>query len=230
MDGKQGVNTEEQLSSSSSLKIIKRRRENISLIILLNKVDDPDDEEQSLLIDESRKEAEKQFHCQLGEFLQPTQQQARKRKAKFTAVLVPTSAMHAYFYRTASLMTFDQFKKFDKELIEKIGREEVGRFKWKGLSQEKRYHAVYEAVREEGQYKERLEATNFDKFLGALRNSIGDEESQLKTLEEQVMVSLKAPGLAVQFESIYEKTRFWVCPRQILAGTFGESSMNLKST
>ena len=222
MDGKQGVNTEEQLKLFQFVKNNQDKKRLAPLIILLNKVDDPDDEEQALLIDESRKEAEKQFHCRLEELVQSTSQHGRKKKSKFTPVLIPTSAMHAYFYRTASLMTFDQFKKFDKELVEKIGREEVGKFKWKGLSPDKRYQAVYEAFSGEGQYEERLEATNFDKFLSALRDSIGDKQAQLKTLQEQVVVSLKnlspAPGLADQFESAYEKSK-----------TVGMSATNLSN-
>lgn len=224
MDGKQGVNTEEQLKLLQFVKKNQETKRQISLIILLNKVDDPDDEEQSVLVDESRKEAEKQFNCRFEELLQPTQEQVRNKDDKFTPILIPTSAMHAYFYRTASLMTIDQFKKFDKELIEKIGREEVGRFKWKGLSLENRYQAVYEAVSEEGQYKERLEATNFDKFLGVLRDLIGDEQGQLKILQEQVRVSLKnlspKQGLANEFEYAYEKSKVLGMPPANLTDHF----------
>ncbi|GAX16055.1 hypothetical protein FisN_20Hu270 [Fistulifera solaris] len=211
MDGKQGVNTEEQLKLLQFVKNNQETKRRVSLIILLNKVDDPDDEEQSVLVDESRKEAEKQFNCTLEKLLHNTQKGAKSKMSKLTPILIPTSAMHAYFYCTASLMTFDQFKKFDKDLIEKIGREEVGKFRWKNLSEDKKYQAVYEAVSEEGQYKERLEATNFDKFLEALRDFIGDELAQLKILQEQVRVSLKnlspKEGLANQFRAAYEKSK-----------------------
>jgi GTPase Era involved in 16S rRNA processing len=131
MDGRQGVNTEEQLKLLQFVKTNQEKKRRVSLIILLNKVDDPDDEEQSVLVDEYRKEAEKQFNCRLESFLNTTQQNARSKTRKFTPILIPTSAMHAYFYRTASMMTFDQCKRFDKDLIEKVGREEVGKFKWK---------------------------------------------------------------------------------------------------
>ncbi|GAX16056.1 hypothetical protein FisN_20Hh269 [Fistulifera solaris] len=224
MDGKQGVNTEEQLKLLQFVKNNQETKRRVSLIILLNKVDDPDDEEQSVLVDESRKEAEKQFNCTLGKLLHNTQKSAKSKSSIFTPVLIPTSAMHAYFYCTASLMTFDQFKKFDKDLIEKIGREEVGKFKWKTLSEDKKYQAVYEAVSEEGQYKERLEATNFDKFLEALRDFIGDESAQLKILQEQVRVSLKnlspKEGLADQFESAYEKSKVVCMPATDLSNHF----------
>lgn len=213
MDGKQGVNTEEQIKMLQFVKDNQENKREIPLIILLNKVDDPDDGEQSTLVEESRKELERLFSLQnnarvLDHMLQASPKR-RRTNSKFPPVLIPTSAMHAYFYRTASLMTLDQFKKFDKDLIEMIGREEVGKFKWKTLNQDERYQAVHRVVSEEEQYKERLEATNFDKFLGALRYAIGDEHAQLQTIKDQLAVSLKnlSPdrGLANKFKSIYEK-------------------------
>jgi small GTP-binding protein len=208
MDGKQGVNTEEQLKLLQFVKSNQEAKRQIPLIILLNKVDDPDDEIQAVLVDESRQEVEKQFGCRIEE---PLTTHNEPRKEAPIPVLIPTSAMHAYFYRTASQMTFDQFKSIDQELIEKMGREEIGRFKWKELSEDKRYQAVYDAVSGEGQYNERLEATNFDKLLSALKEIIGDEQTQLITLREQVLVTLsnlpKKQGLTDEFKSAYEKSK-----------------------
>jgi GTPase Era involved in 16S rRNA processing len=61
MDGKQGVNTEEQIKMLQFVKENQEKRREIPLIILLNKVDDPDDSEQSVLVEESRKELERLF-------------------------------------------------------------------------------------------------------------------------------------------------------------------------
>ncbi len=166
-------------------------------------------------MEESRKELGRLFSLRnnlrvLEEMLQPSPTKRSRSSGKFPPVLIPTSAMHAYFYRTASLMNLDQFKKFDKDLIEMIGREEVGKFKLKTLNQDERYEAVHRVVSEDAQYKERLEATNFDKFLGALRYAIGNEQDQMATIKDQLSVALKhlSPqrGLANQFTSIYENS------------------------
>jgi hypothetical protein len=51
--------------------------------------------------------------------------------------------------------------------------------------EEKRYQAAYDAVSGEGQYKERLDATNFDKFLDALKKSLAMIKHNLITCESR---------------------------------------------
>ena len=63
-------------------------------------------------------------------------------------------------------------------MIAQIGRDEVGRMRWKKLSQEKKYEAAYAAVSDDSHYKERLEATQFDKFLDILALCCGEEEQR----------------------------------------------------
>eukprot|EP00977_Amphora_coffeiformis_P027950 scaffold34671_cov230-Amphora_coffeaeformis.AAC.1 len=61
MDGRQGVNTEEQLDL---LKLVKKNTDTVKeipVIILCNKVDDPEDEEQAALLKESRGAVENLF-------------------------------------------------------------------------------------------------------------------------------------------------------------------------
>ena len=61
MDGKQGVNTEDQVLLLNLVKSNKDRIKNVPVIILFNKVDDPEDQEQAELIREAFQEIEALF-------------------------------------------------------------------------------------------------------------------------------------------------------------------------
>ena len=61
MDGKQGVNTEDQVLLLNLVKSNKERIKNVPVIILFNKVDDPEDQEQAELIQEAYQEIEALF-------------------------------------------------------------------------------------------------------------------------------------------------------------------------
>jgi len=53
---------------------------------------------------------------------------------------------------------------------------------WKKLSQQSKYEAAYAAASDESHYKERLEATQFDKFLDILALCCGGEEQQRRII------------------------------------------------
>jgi small GTP-binding protein len=61
MDGRQGVNTEEQVELLQLAKSNCDRIKNVPVIVLFNKIDDPDDKEQSVLIHEARQVVQKVF-------------------------------------------------------------------------------------------------------------------------------------------------------------------------
>jgi GTPase SAR1 family protein len=124
-DGRQGVNTEEQLDLLALVEKNSREKKAIPVIILCNKVDEPEDEEQKVLLAEVRQAVERIFgiqDCQgaLRKIPDDTEDPFSK---KLSPVFVPLSAIHAFIYRTASLMDFEQFKKFGNALIEKLGRD-----------------------------------------------------------------------------------------------------------
>eukprot|EP00980_Cylindrotheca_fusiformis_P023717 scaffold10851_cov73-Cylindrotheca_fusiformis.AAC.1 len=66
MDGRQGVNTEEQVSLLHFIKQNDDKRE-MPLLILFNKVDDPDDDEQAELVVEAREYVTNIFEAQNSE-------------------------------------------------------------------------------------------------------------------------------------------------------------------
>jgi hypothetical protein len=176
---------------------LAEKKKDVPLIILCNKVDDPDDEAQFALVEEARKEVERVFgvdnrEVALEALLEDAEESQRSNfENNLYPVFIPTSAIHAFIYQTASLMNMEQFRKFDKDLIEKLGRDEVGKWKWKKLTEDERYQVAHQAVSDETLYQERLEATNFDKFLTALAYSVGDDRHQLQLIEKQLVVSLK---------------------------------------
>jgi small GTP-binding protein len=216
MDARQGVNTEEQVGL---LELVKRNlttKKDIPVIILFNKVDEPDDPQQAMLLEEAGEKISKVFSVSSRDTALRQVLEAIERTSKLPddafPVLLSTSAIHAFFYRAASLLSYQHFKeKFDADLIDMIGREEVGRFRWKKLNAEEKYKAVYESVRADADYTERLEATNFDKFLSILAVAVGGKERQKELLQKQIDVALESLMTNKDFSvtllrSIYDKS------------------------
>jgi len=216
MDSTKGVNGEEQVKLLEFVKKNLETKKDIPTIILCNKVDETDDEEQSILVNEARKEVERVFCVKdRGEALQTMLKHAANKTiapadAQISPVFISTSAIHAFIYQTASLMTMEQFKKFDKQLIEKLGRDEVGKWQWKKLSEDQQYEVAHKAVIDQTQYEERLAATNFDRFLNALAYSVGDSQNQLHLIKKQLQVSLDnlspVRGIAGELRGIIDRS------------------------
>jgi GTPase SAR1 family protein len=216
MDARQGVNTEEQVALLEFAKRNLREKKDVPVLILFNKVDDPDDEEQGAIVQEARQEVERVFEVSdrkdaLASLLGAARAKTRSSRDDLFPAFIPISAIHAFIYRTASLMSMEQFKLFDKNLIEKLGREEVGKWRWAMLGEDKRYAVAHAAVINKTTYTERLAATNFDKVLTALSHAVGDSSNQLKLIQKQLAVSLKSlspeKGLSRQLNGILEKSR-----------------------
>jgi GTPase SAR1 family protein len=214
MDARQGVNTEEQVALLEFTKRNLKEKKDVPVLILSNKVDDPDDEEQGALVQEARQEVERVFEVSdrkdaLASLLGAARAKTKSSCKDLYPAFIPISAIHAFIYRTASLMSLEQFKLFDKDLIEKLGREEVGKWKWAKLGEDERYAVAHAAVIDQTTYAERLAATNFDKVLTALSRAVGDGSNQLKLIQKQLTVSLKSVsserGLSRQLKSIYVK-------------------------
>jgi hypothetical protein len=106
-------------------------------------------------------------------------------------VFIPISAENAFVYRTASRLSFEDFCNLDNTLIEKLGREEVGKQKWRKLSQQEKHQAVYNIVSNASTCAESIEAANFHTFLQALNDCIGGSDKQFKLIEQQLAVARK---------------------------------------
>jgi small GTP-binding protein len=213
MDAKQGVNTDDQVNL---LKFVKKNQEIRfqPVIILCNKVDDPEDEEQSEMVQEARKEVERVFEVTdrakaMSKILQPGPSDAATVKSLLPAFL-SFSASHAYFHQTVSLLSFEAFKKFDdKDLIEKYGKEYVGRAKWKGLSADDKIKAVYGIVTDPVMRQEGLEISSFDRLVKVLNKCVGGGATQMSLVVDRMNSSLKSlslgpVSLTVQLAELYK--------------------------
>jgi small GTP-binding protein len=193
MDAKQGVNTDDQLDL---LKFVKQNQVKRSqpVIVLCNKVDDPDDSEQAELVIEARREVEKIFkvtdrvvaldHMLSGKTL---------GSQCLLPAFMPISAGQAYFLQTISLFTLEQFRIFDdKGLVEKYGRDHIGRHGWSKMSDEDKLKAVFDLVRDFDRQQEGLEISNYHKFLRVFSFCVGvtDNCRQLDVLADRVMARM----------------------------------------
>ena len=196
MDAVQGVNTEEQVQLLEFVKENCNSKKDLAVFILCNKVDDPDDEEQIILVKEAQVKVEQIFgdECSrqgLTKLIDSASHGAGTPEAMATfKTFIPVSAMNAYIYRSASGLTQEKLQKFDKELIEKIGREEVGRFKWKKLSDDEKVAAVHSVLSDPESLKERMEATKFETFLSIFSRCLGRKDVQLEMIKKQQAVQL----------------------------------------
>jgi len=109
-----------------------------------------------------------------------------------SVAFIPISSLHGFANRCASRMKFESFCSFfDKDLIEKVGRDQIGRLPWKKLSDEERTKAVYDMLSDPDDSRDVLHDSRFDKFMTKLKQFVGGEEVQTRLIEEQITVSLK---------------------------------------
>jgi len=195
MDGRQGVNTEEQLDL---LKLAKQNSESvrdIPIIVTLNKIDDSENEEQQALLKESRAAVEHHFQVTDREkalqtlLTEASVNNQEVNMAPFLPAVVPISAMHAFLYRCGSRLSFEDFCKMDKEFIDNIGKESYGR-QWKRFNDNKKLEKAFEAVSDEDQRQDGLRASNIDSFVKILACCIGGAERQGATIRKQVDVTV----------------------------------------
>lgn len=171
----------------------------IPVIVLCNKVDDPDDDELMALVDEARTEVERVFgvgnrEAALASIL-GRQDDATTYDGSASPAFVHASAENAFLYRSASRLAVSQLKRLDRVYLDKIGHEEIGKFKWKKLSDEEKYTLIHGVVSDPVQYKERLESSNFDKVLKLLDYFLGGKEQQEKIIEQQLQIILSKISL-----------------------------------
>lgn len=224
MDGRQGVNTEEQVELLRFVEENCRTKKAVPVIVLCNKVDEPDDKEQQVLIKEARTAVENIFRVgdrekALRRFLD------RPEKAKVVhPAFIPISALQAFIYQTASRLDFEQFKKFDMDLIDKLGRESFGK-RWRRFSAQKKYEEAFKVVSDPNECREGLEASSFDKFLKVLIHSVGGETNQRNLLQAQLgiatsLLSSSKKNIGFDLHMIYERRSVLNQPTNELKNVF----------
>ena len=201
MDGRQGVNTEEQVALLKFVKSNLDEIKDVPVIIVLNKIDDPLDDEQIELVKESCREIETIFAVNdreqhLTDCLDVVVQ-ARSNNNDDNAsiqsypVVIPMSGITAFTFRCCSLLSFDKFQHFDRLLIGKLGRNLVGKVAWNRMSEAQRNMRAYELVCDPQQYTLGMEGSNFDKFLSILSFIVGGKVHQRSLIMEQIKFSMK---------------------------------------
>jgi hypothetical protein len=91
---------------------------------------------------------------------------------------------NAFLYRYAASLSLDRLQ-LETDILERIGREEVGRLRWKRMSAEEQLETVYTVVNEPLQYSKRLESTNFHLLSSWLQDTISGTAIQTKMLQRQ---------------------------------------------
>eukprot|EP00980_Cylindrotheca_fusiformis_P016291 scaffold4841_cov132-Cylindrotheca_fusiformis.AAC.4 len=203
MDGRQGVNTEEQVSVLRFIKQNDSKRE-IPLLILFNKVDDPDDDEQAELVVEAREYVKNMFEMQDSEKNDEKSREGENR-GSISPWFIPISGITAFIFRCCSNMSFEKFRHFDEKLIAKLGREHIGKLKWRKLSKEEQFMQAHTAVTDRNGYQQGIEGSNFDCFLKALSVAIGGESTQRRLIKKKIdesMLLLPSSGLVDKLDSI----------------------------
>jgi small GTP-binding protein len=196
MDGKQGVNTYDQVDLLKFVKANQAKRWQ-PVIILCNKVDDPDDEEQSELVVEARKEVERIFKVsdRADAMIDLLNLEGLEAKS-FLPAFLPFSASHAYFHQTASLLSYEEFKRYDdRALVDKYGKEYVGRAKWNELIPDHKLEAVYAVVTDPKMRQNGLEISSFDRLLKVFSRCIGDSDTQIDLVADKLNVCLSVAKL-----------------------------------
>jgi signal recognition particle receptor subunit beta len=191
MDAIQGVNTQEQVELLKFVASNNKKHKHVPTIILGNKVDDPEDREKMVLVKEARTKCTEIFgeRCEesaLKEILHVAENYAYVKENTTGAIFIPVSAMNAFLYRKAAHLTPETFHLFDEDLMDKIGKDEVGR-QWKNFSTQQKVETIQKAIGDTDAFKERLADTNFDKFLTVLDYFIGGKEAQIELIKSQIM-------------------------------------------
>jgi GTPase SAR1 family protein len=208
MDGRQGVNTEEQVSLLHFVKKNIDEKKDVPVVILFNKIDDPEDDEQAELVLEAQRYVEKIFGVKdrqknIEEMLETG------HSTQLSPVFIPISGITAFVFQSCSSMPLKKFRDFDEKLIARLGRERIGKWKWKRLTKEQQIEQAHKAVSDPDGYQQGIEESNFDRFLKSLSIVIGGEATQNRLVEKQIEVSLgslsSSPGIVDALTLVYKK-------------------------
>jgi hypothetical protein len=192
MDATHGVDTSDAVDVLALVEANCRKIRDLPVIILCNKVDDPCSEELIKVVSSIQEKIQDTFNVDdlkvaLDEFLE-------KRKngelVQFQGpFFLPISAQYALLYHSANCATLglDEFKEFPFHLIDKFGLDEVGKHKWKSLkTEDEKYEKAYEELKDPGLFRERLQATNFDKTIDLLSFTICGCDVQTQLIGAQL--------------------------------------------
>jgi GTPase SAR1 family protein len=236
MDARHGVNTEEQIGLLELVKTNLKDKKDLPVIILFNKVDELDHEEEKEVLQEARDKISSVFGIAKSRDIAkeivdcssdaPDNLKNLSETGKYLPIFLPISARNGYVYRLAPVVDESRFMELEKDLVEALGREQIGVCRWNRLTKAEKYKKAYEAISDPEVYKEELRTSNFDGFLQILSHCIGGKTTQDTLLGRQVELSLKSlkgkPGVTETIDTLYDmmqvfgskrpetlKTSFW---------------------
>jgi hypothetical protein len=97
----------------------------------------------------------------------------------------------------------------EKDLVEVLGKEQIGLRQWNKLSEADKYKTAYGAISDPAVYEEGIRTSNFDRFLCILSHCIAGNDTQRTLIERQLKITLKSleanSGLADEIDTVYEK-------------------------
>ena len=206
------TNSVENVTIMNFVKHCLKKRKDLPIVIVCNKVDDTEDDELMAMVDSVRQES---LAVILGE---------KSKEVVTNLAFIPISAKSAYWYRSASKLSFEEFTKIDQSIIDEIGREEIGRFRWKRMSTEEQYMAIFSIMQDEEEYRVRLRASNFDILMNSLDHFIGGKKKQDRMIRKQLESSLKklshGSGFYDRLVSIFRQSLVLDRPTSHLKETF----------
>lgn len=194
VDATQAVDTIESMKPAEMAKQLQDTIRKIPIIINLNKVDEPvRDKKKVVAILE------------------------RFKKMGLSDMVIPTSSQFALLYRnhkkSKNLEEFsERCKTFDDAkggVLDTFGNSEVGEYKWMlQETREDKLKAIYKELSDEGLLQFKLDSTNFEAFVNAIRDRSGTEKARNKLFKLQLDFEMASIGGANLVESIlacYEK-------------------------
>jgi signal recognition particle receptor subunit beta len=219
MDARHGVNTEEQIALLEFIKTNLNERKDLPVIILFNKVDELDPQEEKEVIEEARVKIASLFEISsskdIAQEIANTKNESKgvlnnlSKSGKYLPIFLPLSARNGYVYRLAPVVNQARFMELEKDLVEALGKEQIGLRQWNKLSEADKYKTAYEAISDPVVYKEGIRTSNFDSFLCILSHCIAGNDTQRTLIERQFEISLKSlegnSGLAAEIDAVYEK-------------------------
>ncbi|KAL7561542.1 hypothetical protein ACA910_007003 [Epithemia clementina (nom. ined.)] len=192
LDGRQGVNTVEQVKLLEFVKTQCDQSKKLPVIILLNKIDDlAFEKEHQALVKETTEAIESLFQVTdcasaLREIVADKVGSPATVMATHLPIVIPMSARHAYIYRVASTLGLNEFReKVDETFVDILGRDFYGR-QWKTFNPQQKYEKAHQVIQDKKQYEEGIEESKFTTFLKALSFCVGGKETQEWLLEEQI--------------------------------------------
>lgn len=112
--------------------------------------------------------------------------------ARGRTFFIPVSAMHAFIHQSASTMDFQSFQHyFDKDLVEKVGRFQLGQRLWNKLTEEERLKETHKILVDPSVHSEALADSNFESFGNVLKEQLGGDAAQLQLMEGQIKASIR---------------------------------------